>query len=316
MASSSAVDPSETIERVPPNLLSFDIEDWSYLITRILGKAPAANPEDVIAQTELVLDLLKRHEVRATFFVLGLVAESAPQLVKRIAQAGHEIASHGHLHLPVFDGTLQEFEEDLSRSKELLESITGRPVLGYRAPAFSVPRENPQGFFDILGKLGFTYDSSIVSTPMPRYGLTNFSEAPVRIETSAGADVVEFPLSLATWGGRKWMVAGGGYWRIFPGWLLSRAVRRVRRDGRPFVNYFHNYEFDPRRLRIPRTGGLNRNDRKREFRDNLFRRSLPKKLDRILTQFPHASFEDVLADYQFDVFTLPSGSGDTNSHEC
>jgi polysaccharide deacetylase family protein (PEP-CTERM system associated) len=277
-----------------PNILSFDLEDWSYLVMRRFGQTPVPHVDEVTRQTDHVLELLSAHGVRATFFVLGSTAAAATGLVRRIADEGHEIATHGCDHRPIGEGPLARFAEDLRRAKAELAEMSGQKVMGYRAPAFSVPAERTGEFFDVLAEAGIEYDSSVVPMRLPRYGIADFGLAPRAVSTSGGGTVVEFPLSLVRWAGRMWMVAGGGYWRLFPGALIRRAIRRVRSAGRPLVTYFHNYEFDDRPLKAAaitrRSAGL----RKWEARSNLFRRSIPGKLAAALREFEFVPFRDVL----------------------
>lgn len=277
-----------------PNILSFDLEDWSYLVMRMFGERPVAHPDEVKRQTGRILELLSAHGVRATFFVLGRTAASVPDLVRSIAGEGHEVASHGYDHAPIGAAGMDGFAEDLRRAKEELESMVGQAVIGYRAPAFSVPADRQQAFFDVLGRAGIRYDSSVVPVRLPRYGVGDFGLGPRSVRTSSGREVLEFPLSLVRWAGRPWVVAGGGYWRLFPACVIRRAVRAVRADGRPLVTYLHNYEFDARALRVSRLPRRSWAIRRWELRSNLFRRSVPGKLAKVLREFPFAPFRDVL----------------------
>ena len=293
----------------PTNILSFDLEDWSYLVMRRFASPPVPHPEQVTRQTMRVLETLSRHRVRATFFVLGRTAESVPGLIRTLADEGHELATHGYDHLPIHPGRLDEFAEDLRRAKQELASRIGRAVIGYRAPAFSVPGESWQAFFDVLAGEGIAYDSSVVPMVLPRYGIADFGLAPRRVATSNGADVVEFPLSLVHWLGRTWMVAGGGYWRLLPAFMLRRAIRRLRRQGRPLVTYFHNYEFDDRPLRASAMADRPPGLRRWEVRSNLFRTSVPRKVAGALREFVFAPFCDVLAEYRQDAYAVEGAAG-------
>jgi polysaccharide deacetylase family protein (PEP-CTERM system associated) len=263
-------------------------------VMRRFGREPVPHPDEVRRQTDRVLGLLSRRGIRATFFVLGRTAASVPALVRRIVREGHEVATHGYDHEPIADGEMDAFAEDLRRAKAELEDLIGEEVIGYRAPAFSVPGGRRQAFFEVLARAGIRYDSSVVPVAMSRYGIGGFGLAPCRVPTAAGGEVLEFPLSLVPWAGRLWMVAGGGYWRLFPAWLLRRAVRKVRADGRPLVTYLHNYEFDARALRVRRMRARPRELRTWEIRSNLFRRTIPRKLVELLSEFPFAPFRDVL----------------------
>lgn len=291
----------------PVSILSFDLEDWSYLVMRMFGREPVGHPREVVRQTERVLELLSRHSVRATFFVLGSTAASVPELVRMLAAEGHEIATHGYAHRPVDKGGLAELAEDVRRAKGELEKLAGQAVRGYRAAAFSVPVGDWRGFFETLAGEGIEYDSSVVPVAMPRYGIGGFGLGPRRVVTAGGRVVLEFPLSVVRWAGRARMVAGGGYWRLLPGFALRRAIRAVHRDGRPLVTYFHNYEFDDRPLWPAAMGRGCWAVRKWAMRSNLFRRSIPGKLESALREFAFVPFRDVLDRYR-DA-PCPDGAG-------
>ena len=295
------------------NVLSFDIEDWSYLVMRMFGQEPTPRPDEVARQTDAVLELLARHRVRATFFVLGRTAAAAPSVVRAIADAGHEVASHGYDHAPIGTDGLTELAADVRRAKGELESLAGQAVVGYRAPAFSIPPDHWRAFFDVLAEAGVEYDSSVVPVRMPRYGLAGFGRGPRRVVASCGRAVIEFPLSVVDWAGRPWMIAGGGYWRLMPGFVLRRAVGRLVRQGRPLVTYFHNYEFDARPLRLGPPGVRTPAVRKWERRGNLFRRRIPARLAAMLERLPFGPFRDVLGDYR----NAPPPDADTreNHHD-
>src|SRR5690606_6946693 len=159
--------------------------------------------------------LVDRHRVRGTFFVLGWIAERSPQLVRRIADAGHEVASHGWSHQNIYDQSPQVFLEETRRSKETLESILGTAVLGYRAASFSITGRSLWAL-DALIELGFKYDSSVFPIVHDRYGIPGAEPHPGRLRAPSGSQIVEFPMSTAQWFNRRWPVSGGGYFRILP----------------------------------------------------------------------------------------------------
>lgn len=225
------------------NILTFDLEDWYQLAHRKLtGELPA--PQDaLLRQTDLLLDLLDRHQTRATFFVLGMVAERYPRLIRRIAEQGHEIASHGHAHLRVSELSRKQFENDVRQSLDIIQDITGKVVRGYRAPEFSINRRTLWAL-DVLASLGITYDSSIFPIYHPRYGIPRFSPFPVRYPLPGGLEITELPLATISLAGVRAPVAGGGYFRLLPLWALQRALRRHEVQQLPMTTYFHPYEFD------------------------------------------------------------------------
>lgn len=199
--------------------------------------------ERAVRNTRLLLGILRQHQVRATFFVLGLLAERFPEVVAEIAADGHEIGSHGYSHRPVFDIGPAAFADELARSVSLLESISGKRVLGYRAPDFSITAESLWAL-DIIADQGLLYDSSIFPVRTSRYGIPDACRCPHRLDNG----LVELPLSTVQWGGRRWPVAGGGYLRLCPYAVTRWAIRRIQSEGIPAVVYLHPYELDPAEL--------------------------------------------------------------------
>jgi polysaccharide deacetylase family protein (PEP-CTERM system associated) len=220
------------------NILTFDVEDWH----QSTFDFDLAITTRVVDNTARILDLCARTGARGTFFVLGLVAAAHPQLVRRIHEAGHEVASHGYDHRPVHAMTPAGFRDDLRRTRNLIEQATGAPVAGYRAPDFSIPARALWAL-TTLAEEEYRYDSSLFPFAGPRYGIAEAFDAPFRVCTTAG-DLVEFPLATTEWLGRRLPAVGGGYFRLFPYWFHRAAVRRLNRRGIPAVAYFHPYEVD------------------------------------------------------------------------
>jgi len=227
------------------NILSFDVEDWHQ--STFDFELPITTR--VVDNTARILDLCAGTGTCATFFVLGLVAAAHPGLVRRIHDAGHEVASHGHDHRPVQAMTPAGFRDDLRRSRNLIEQAAGVGVAGYRAPDFSIPTRALWAL-TILAEEGYRYDSSLFPFAGPRYGIAEAFDAPFRVRTTAG-DLVEFPLATTELLGRRFPAVGGGYFRLFPYWYHGAAVRRLNRRGAPAVAYFHPYEVDTEE--IPRS---------------------------------------------------------------
>ncbi|WP_435361558.1 polysaccharide deacetylase family protein [Haloarchaeobius sp. DFWS5] len=230
--------------------LSFDVEHWH---SATLLADEVSEPVDRIEESVTkVLDLLDRHDVRATFFVVGRVAEAYPALVRKIDEAGHEIGSHGHTHTPLFDLSPRAFEEELTDSATALEAATGARPVGFRAPNFSVTRDTDWAV-RVLEASEYEYDSSVFPVKTPMYGV---SGAPVRpyvatesnpfTERPTGVDdgIVEIPVAVADSRFRL-PVAGGFYGRVLPTWVLARCIRWRERQGVPAVLYFHPWEFNP-----------------------------------------------------------------------
>ena len=204
-------------------------------------------PSRVVASTRRVLALLAERDVRATFFVLGWVADRRPDLVREIAEAGHEIATHGYWHELVYRQRADEFRADVLASVEAIERATGgiRPV-GYRAPSFSITRQSWWAL-DVLRDCGFVYDASVFPVGIhDRYGV---SDAP-RFAHRLPNGLLELPASTLRVAGRNLPVAGGGYLRLYPLWLTQRAMRRIHDEGHPVMTYVHPWEFDPEQPQV------------------------------------------------------------------
>jgi polysaccharide deacetylase family protein (PEP-CTERM system associated) len=238
-----------------PCMLTFDIEEWFQVENlRPIFAPPTWErlPRRIHAPTRTLLELLAAHGVRATFFVLGWVAEREPSLVREIAEAGHEIASHGYGHIMPTTLSPAAFKEDVSRARAVLEPIAGRPVMGYRAPSFNIDRER----LAILAELGLRYDSSYHPfTLHDRYARLERPGMPVapgvyRMET----DLIEIELPVERLGRLTVPVSGGGYFRLYPGALFRTLVRRsIERYGH-YTMYLHSWEFDAEQPRVRGAG--------------------------------------------------------------
>ena len=194
--------------------------------------------------------MLAAHDVRATFFVLGYVAEQHPELVREIAAAGHEIGSHSYWHRLIFQLTPDEFREDLRRSRDLLQDLTEKPVTSFRSPSFSITQQSLWAL-EILVEEGFEIDSSIFPIHHDRYGIADSRCEPYPVEFPSGR-LWEFPMSVCQWGSRfRLPIAGGGYFRLFPFKVTAKLLRRVNRKfAQPFVFYTHPWELDPDQPRL------------------------------------------------------------------
>jgi polysaccharide deacetylase family protein (PEP-CTERM system associated) len=275
------------------NALTFDVEEYFHAeaFSGILRPEEWPGLESrVVDSTGRVLDVLDRRAVRATFFVLGWVAERQPRLVREIAEAGHEVACHGHAHRMISRLSREEFAEDVRRAKAVLEDLTGQPVIGYRAPTFSVMRDTLWSL-DVLREAGFRYDSSIFPILHDRYGIPDAPRAPYRISAGTGGALAEFPPSTASILGRRVPVAGGGYFRLFPYAVTRAAIRRINnRDGHPAMVYLHPWELDPDQPRLP-VGPLAR------LRHLINVTRTEARLDRLLADFEFAPAGEVLAEH-------------------
>jgi polysaccharide deacetylase family protein (PEP-CTERM system associated) len=231
--------------------MSIDVEDWFHVenLRPVIPRETWSERElRVERNTDRMLELMAAApaDVRCTCFVLGWVAERCPGLVKRIAAAGHEIASHGHGHELLGHLSAEAFRADLVRSKGVLEDLTGRAVLGYRAPAFSITEDA----VPILQEVGFTYDSSFFpSVAHDRYGkLSGVTPDNPVVEIAPGFDEVAISCLTVASRGLPW--GGGGYFRLLPYRVFRRGVRQILDRGLPYVFYIHPWEIDPGQPRM------------------------------------------------------------------
>jgi len=235
------------------NLLTVDVEDYFHVTSfedMIPREAWDRMECRIEATTGRTLEILASYSVRATFFMLGWVAERYPGLVSEIAGQGHEIASHGYDHRMVSQLTPGEFREDVRKSKLVLEELTGKPVTGYRAPTFSVSSRTPWAL-PILAEEGYVYDSSTFPVRHDRYGDPTAKRFIHRLRLGEGIpDLVEVPLTTLRVLGLNVPAAGGGYLRLFPLAVIRAAIRDSNRRGFPAVVYFHPWELDPEQPRV------------------------------------------------------------------
>ncbi|HEU5192069.1 MAG TPA: XrtA system polysaccharide deacetylase [Methylomirabilota bacterium] len=273
------------------NALTFDVEEYFHAeaFARVLRPEEWPTLESrVTRSTERLLDILDRERVRATFFVLGWVAERHPGLVREIASLGHEIACHGYGHRMIQHLSRPDFERDVTRAKRALEDAVGRPVLGYRAPTFSIMRATLWSL-DVLIEAGFRYDSSIFPVVHDRYGIPDAPRFPHRRKAPSGGEITEFPMSTMTVLGRRLPVAGGGYFRLFPYRVTRRAIARINEERQPAMVYLHPWEFDPDQPRLP-VGPLTR------FRHLVNVGKTESRLRRLLGEVSFAPASEVLAE--------------------
>ncbi len=203
-------------------------------------------PSSVEGNTEKILELLELHGITATFFCLGWIAQRHPALIRRIHDKGHEIGCHGFSHQVIYHQDRQSFYEDVSKAKKVLEEIIGSPVIGYRAPTYSITKKTIWAI-DILQELGFRYDSSIFPIYHDNYGIPDAPRLPHLIE---GTGMVEFPISTLTVGKFNMPISGGGYFRLFPYLITKAALKAMEERNEPFVFYIHPWEFNPETPRI------------------------------------------------------------------
>ncbi|MFI5076095.1 MAG: XrtA system polysaccharide deacetylase [Vicinamibacteria bacterium] len=233
------------------NAMTIDVEDYFHVSAFADVVRPHtwdSHASRVEANTDRLLAMFAEARVRATFFVLGWVAERYPALVRRIAQAGHEIASHSYAHQLVYDLDVETFRADLRRARGLIEDLSGRPVRGFRAPSYSVT-ERSLWALDVLIEEGYTYDASVFPIHHDRYGIPSAPRHAHRVLRPAGS-LIELPGSTAMIGPAK-VPIGGGYFRLLPYSLTTWAIGQLNRtDQRPAMFYLHPWEIDPDQPRL------------------------------------------------------------------
>jgi len=274
------------------NAMTVDVEDYfqvSAFRDQIAHEAWSSFESRVVMNTRRVLDVFDDGATKATFFVLGWVADHHPGLVREIVARGHEIACHGYSHALIYGQSIDVFAEETHRAKSLLEDQAQQRVIGYRAASFSIT-EASRWALDVLAEAGFEYDSSMYPVRHDLYGTAVQSAGPHRITAPGGATLVEFPMTTRSLFGVTLPISGGGYFRLYPYRLSAHLLEAVNRDTEPFVFYLHPWEFDPEQPRI--NAPL-----KSRFRHYTNLHSCEGKVRTLLRDFSFAPMTDVLAAY-------------------
>lgn len=271
------------------NAISIDLEDW-FCVHNLSGVIKLRDWDNcelrVRESTERLLTLFDEHQTRATFFVLGWVAERLPDLIREVEAQGHEIAVHGYNHLLLTEISPQEFEEDLAKALQAIEDcgVKLRPI-GFRAPSFTVVEKTKPWALPILEKYQFKYDSSVFPFGFhPDYGIPNSPLVPYKITDG----LYEFPMSCVEMFGRRFPFGGGGYFRLFPYAYTRYCVKKVNEGGRPTVFYLHPWELDPGQ---PRIKDLSLSQKIRHYR-NLDQTE--KRFAKLLKDFEFTTIREVL----------------------
>jgi polysaccharide deacetylase family protein (PEP-CTERM system associated) len=268
-----------------------DVEDW-YQVSAFDDLVAREGWDDqeqrVHVGTERLLELLDTHDTRATFFVLGWVAERHPALIRAIHERGHEIASHGYEHRLVHTLEPEGFRADLARAAEAIHAACGAAVKGFRAPSFSFTRDTAWAW-DVLREEGYAFSSSVFPVRHDRYGIPDFPRRPVRIAGEDGSSIWEFPMT--TWRvlGRNVPAAGGGWMRALPPFVMHRALKAAVAAGTPGIVYLHPWELDPDQPRMP--GARART----QLRHRIGLGRMHARLDRLLGAFPFGTVTDALS---------------------
>ena len=270
------------------NALTIDVEDY-FQVSALEPHFPRSQwdrvPCRVERNVERILEMLGEREVQATFFTLGWVAERYPQLIRRVADAGHEVASHGFAHERASAQSPAHFLDDIRRAKVQLEDLSGCRVIGYRAPSFSIGAGNPWAH-DCIAEAGYGYSSSVYPVRHDHYGMPDAPRFPYRLANG----LLELPVTTMRWLGRNWPAGGGGYFRLLPYAVSRWQIARVNRDdARPAIFYFHPWEIDPDQ---PRVAGVTAKTRFRHY-VNLGRTE--RRLQRLLQDFAWGRADRVFA---------------------
>ncbi len=271
-------------KKAPVNAFTVDLEEWFQGLTStnpLVDRWPSFESR-IVPATHRLLSILDQHQVKATFFVLGYVADRQPALIEQITAQGHELAVHGYYHRFVCKLTPEEFGKELDLSLEALYRLTGFQPLGHRAPYFSI-NEQSTWAFEVLESRGFRYDSSVFPTRNMLYGYPGAPRFPYQIE---GTDLIEFPATTMRFAGRKWPVGGGFYNRLLPYPVTRYALQQVNDQGQPANYYIHPWELD--------TG---QNYQKVTFRERVThyfgRGGLEQKLHNMLSEFKFAPLQEL-----------------------
>jgi polysaccharide deacetylase family protein (PEP-CTERM system associated) len=264
--------------RVVVNALTIDVEDY-FQVWALAPYIPRAKWDEAPCRVErnvdLILHLLAEADVRATFFTLGWIAERFPRLVQRIAEAGHEVASHGYAHERATDLTPEAFFADILLAKSILEDLLGAEVKGYRAPNFSVDSASSWAH-DCIANAGYRYSSSVYPVKHDHYGVPDASRFPYQ----SRQNLLELPISTVRFLDRNWPAGGGGYFRLLPYSLSRWLIKQVNEtDGKPAIFYFHPWELDPGQPRVP---GI---DAKTRFRHYVNLDQTEHRLRRLVADF-------------------------------
>ncbi len=299
------------------NFLTIDVEDYFqvHALSGVIrpGEWEAFEPR-VERNTQRILELLAEAGCKATFFVLGWVAERFPGLVKAIDGEGHEVASHGSEHQLASGQSQEEFRRDVRRSKEVLEGTTGRPVVGYRAPTYSITESNLWAL-SVLAEEGYKYDSSVFPVHHDSYGVPSAPRAPFKVDAEEAkasrlpkldtqasvcggedgfrigpGEILEVPVSTVRLLGQNLPISGGGYFRILPYAVVRWGLKRINREEGPFVFYIHPWEIDPDQ---PRVKGLPWRSRFRHY-TNL--KKTEARFVKLLSEFSFGRMDSILAE--------------------
>jgi len=258
-------------------ILTFDIEDWFHILHKypdnILDKWDSYEVR-IHNNMDKIFKILSDNDVKATFFVIGYIARKHPEIIKRIHELGYEVAAHSDMHQVAHLQSRVEFKQDLFECVNSIQNITGKKVISYRAPGFSIKKQNVWAF-EVLKELGIEYDASIFPAQREDGGFNDFSESTPLIINYKGMSMKEFPMSVDSFLGNKFVATGGGYFRFFPYWM----IKKIAANSNYTMTYFHPRDFDPNQ---PILDGLSL---KRKFKSYYNLSSTYPKLRKLVNDF-------------------------------
>lgn len=285
----------EPIENTVTNLLTVDVECWfhAHNMKTIVSKGEWDSiPTRIVENIDRILELLKKHDTTATFYILGWVAKKFPEVVQMIHAAGQDIGTHGYYHNFITEMTPMEFEDDLTKSMEELTKLTSKPIISHRASNFTVTKSTLWAL-DIMAKHGIEYDSSIFPVKRNRYGIGDYpNRMPHKIELDSGRSIYEIPLSTLAMGKKLLPIAGGGFLRLYPYRVTHQYIDQMNKAGLPAVVYFHPWELDTKQKK--------QNVRlDKKFQHYVNMDSTDWKLSHLMERFKFGSLPDTLKDPHF-----------------
>ena len=271
------------------NAFTIDVEDY-FQVSALAPHFPREEWENVPCRVERnidrILEMLDAHGATGTVFTLGWIAERYPEMIRRIAEAGHEVASHGYNHERASAQTPARFLSDIKLARAVLEDVSGSAISGYRAPSFSIGAGNLWAHDSIL-EAGYAYSSSIYPVKHDHYGMPDAPRFPYRLENG----LLEIPVTTNRMLGRNWPAGGGGYFRLLPYAVSRWQIARVNReDGRPAIFYFHPWEIDPEQPRVREASAKTR------FRHYVNLERTEARLNRLLRDFAWRRADEVFRD--------------------
>ena len=264
------------------NFITIDLEEWYNANYKEVDFEQYKNQPTMLRQeVDELLELFDKYDVKAIFFVLGEVASKYPEIIRKIANKGHEIASHGMNHDLVYNMNSEEFAVDVRKSKELLENVTQEPVSGFRAPSWSVNNKNLDWYYQVLSDEGYKYSSSIYTGKTFLYGIEDYNDV---IKSDDKTGIVEFPVNTIELFGGKYGFSGGFYLRVWPRWIIKKMIEIKNQQGKSVFLYLHPREINPNNPKLslsPKNHiihywGINRSKDKFEYLINNFRGSFVK----------------------------------------